>query len=295
MTTEPSLEQPSTTWPANLWPHVESLLLRHFDFRGGGGSLSRPSKGATEMTLELAERGSIRSRACPKCRGKKRIGLIGCTSCHGSGQIISTTPPVYTATDTCRICNGSGRYRRKGSFTSVGYIENSNYNCRPQDMALCVACRGQGYVEGVSAAPGPVCPEYSPAFVPDNSSNSPATQALAGLNRQNLLVVELTYGPLGRDSLRHGHRRNLALWPLTSAGERLIAMSKQGSRNPSRAIQDAIEASTHEPTDIRRPLVSQAERDATIMLSMAKASLFSADMATGGKLLQAARKEARHG
>lgn len=278
-----------STWPATLWPLVETLLIAHFDLRDGGGGWLGEAESPSEAVENRAARGSVDAkRKCSRCRGTGKIGTVYCDYCDGTGKPMVRPKPkeLYVATTICALCRGSGRHRRKGVFLSFqGFIPNSNYDCSVEDMGTCVTCRGGGYLDGVDAAPSGQITQGGPT---SREVSTVASIALAKLSPVHVTTLSAIYGPQGRDY--RGTRRLLPLWPFTAAGSRLLLLAPIGG-SPSSRIRELL--SSGGPNLKRDSLVAQAEQEATVALAQARIALYTADSLSGGNLLAAARKEAR--
>lgn len=317
------------TYPAPLRPFVEQVLRYHFEAEAagrGGYSAGAGGKSITAASCERAAMLSLRAATCPTCQGTRvqtivsprRVIELECLRCCGEGEIARRVePPPEAATTRCPCCNGSGRYRKRGSFVpgrhgrdyvaNAGYLspcsgwfrmqsgqrvwqDNPDYDPH-HELGWCTRCRGSGWLpcgvlpmSGTDHRAG-----YSPA---EDDTTSPVGAALSRMRQdgqhESVLALEVAYGELGTYvRQRLGEPIELALWPLTRPGKVLMARLRlpQGKR-PHRALAYARQST--EP--LMASMAAVAHTAAVTALELAMARHFAADEVTGGQTLRLSKK-----
>lgn len=286
-------------YPVHLMPHVEQILVKHLysahgsDMAGGGS--------ATDAAMRRAEALSKKKKACRRCAGEGflRSGMVKtpCGPCGGTGAIETFVEDFDTETVVCESCNGSGRFRRKGSWLWSGgvagkrrgrtrWVENSNYRCTVAELGWCVACRGAGYVTGVDAAPKTDGGDlgYSVETI-KHSWFQPTFDYLDQQNGLAALHLDIVYGAIGRDIAREGRERVLALLPFTRAGTVMVKEAQKVYRLPIQTLMNEIGLQYAYPNDDRMLLIDRAHEEAAKLLGQAHRALFAADIGTGARIL----------
>lgn len=318
------------TYPAPLRPFVEQVLRYHFEAEAagrGGYSAGAGGKSITAASCERAAMLALRAATCPECQGTRlqtiesgrRTVEIACLRCFGEGEIArKVEPPPEASTTACPCCRGSGRYRKRGSFTagrggtrrwvpnlaylspcrgwfteSMGrrvWVANPNYD--PQhELGWCVRCRGRGYLPCEALPAGGA--EERAGWSPEEDDSTSTVGAGLAVMRQagqhdSVLALEVAYGELGTYvRQRLGEPMELALWPLTRPGKLLLARLRvpKGKR-PHRALSRAREST--EP--VVASMASIAHTAALATLEMALARHFAADSITGGQTLKLSQR-----
>jgi hypothetical protein len=317
------------TYPAPLRPFVEQAMRYHFEAQAagrGGYTVGTGGKSITAASCERAAMLSLRASKCPVCQGTRvqtidsprRVIEIDCLRCFGEGEIARKVDPApEAATTACTVCNGSGRYRKRGSFLpglhgrrwvdNAGYFaacrgwfaklngqrvwkENSDYDPH-HELAWCTRCRGRGWLpcEALPAAAS----DHRAGYSPDEEDSTSAVGAPLAIMRQSghresVLALEVAYGELGNYvRQRLGEPVALALWPLTRPGQALLVRLRlpKGKR-PHRALALA----RHSTEPVIAAMAAIAHTTALAALELAFARHFEADEETGGQTLRLSRR-----
>jgi hypothetical protein len=318
------------TYPAPLRPYVEQVLRYHFEAEAagrGGYAAGAGGKSITAASCERAAMLSLRAATCPTCQGTRvqtivsprRVIELECLRCCGEGEIARRVePPPEAATTRCPGCNGSGRYRKQGSFVpdrrgKRHWVANAGFlsPCRgwfrtrggervweanpgydpAHELAWCVRCRGVGWLPcGVLPMSGA---DHRAGYSPsEEDTTSPVGAALAlmrqGGQHESVLALELAYGELGNFvRQRLGEPVELALWPLTRPGKLLMARLRlpKGKR-PHKALARV----RHSTEPLMASMASVAHTAAVAALELALARHYAADEAAGGQTLRLSRR-----
>jgi len=292
----------------------------------GGYAAGAGGKSITAASCERAAMLSLRAATCPRCQGTrvqtipspKRVIEIDCTHCCGEGEVARKIDPApEAATRPCPICTGSGRYRKRGSFvpglhgrrwvdnagyftplrgwfTNVGgkrvWTDNPDYDPH-HELAWCARCRGQGWLpcEAIPAGTTEQRAGYSPD---DEDTTSPVGAPLALMRQtgqhQSVLALEVAYGELGTYvRQRLGEPVELALWPLTRPGRKLVErLALPRGKRPHRALALA----RHSTDVVVASMATVAHTAAIATLELALARHYAADAETGGQTLRLSQR-----
>lgn len=292
----------------------------------GGYSAGPGGKSITAASCERAAMLALRASTCPQCQGTRletihshgRVIEVECSRCFGQGELSRRIePPPEASTTACPACRGSGRYRKRGSFVPDRFgrrwVSNASYlaPCRgwfstsrrqrvwqenpgydpDHELAWCVGCRGRGWLpcEALPAGGEEHRAGYSPQ---DEDSTSAVGAGLAAMRlsgqHESVLALEVAYGELGNYvRQRLGEPVDLALWPLTRAGRRLLAQLRlPNGKRPHRALAQAMRST--EP--LVATMVASARTAALSALELALARHFIADAETGGQTLRLSQR-----
>lgn len=320
-------------YPNHLWTYVEQLLIKHLESHDGWHQT-----GGKSPTASLMEQGAAFSitRPCRKCdNGITMCGIVplDCEHCYGSGQVLAPHPVVETQTVPCPQCmttRGPKKTWVAWGSAGSGVVHSRRRRwpgIRPDELARCTKCQGNGYVEGITAAQHH--PSGGLGVALDIAAQSWVAPTMFQLDQddpKSALAIDLVYGGVGREAFRNGRARNVALWSLTEAGHHLAEQSrydvrlvrsrtgaplidKDGRPVRERVVRhrktiDALLSTVwaHEdsgsPSGFVDTLIRRAETEALGILFDARIALYRADAKAEFRILRAAKsldRRARRG
>jgi len=200
---------------------------------------------------------------------KAKVIALACARCDGTGEVGRAVGlrAVREATKRCAKCHGVGRlYPSEMAKLVMNWIR-------------CFDCRGDGYVDNLTAAHNSEATCY---FDNSHETVSPVQRVLRAMRLENqtneVMALELAYGEVGaRIEKKHSGPITLALWPITGPGKELILEL----RCKAKTLHGELLAVWNEGTVRQQTLASRANTAAIAGLENALCSLFAADKRLG--------------